>query len=139
MNTDIIYAVKRQNVSPKSLEEIREKFYMKEYESPIHYRNVSRFKNVRTVRDSQTGKLYHENINTPYIMESSQDQIFTVTTVEENRLDIISNNYYKTPRYWWVIAIANYIIDPFDVPLGTRLRIPPIISLYKNGGLLSGN
>ena len=63
----------------------------------------------------------------------------TVTLDDENRLDIISNKYYGTPRYWWVIALANEIIDPFDIPIGTYLRIPSLISLYNTGGVLSSD
>ena len=37
------------------------------------------------------------------------------------------------------IALANEILDPFDVPVGTYLRIPPLVSLYNTGGVLSGN
>lgn len=61
----------------------------------------------------------------------------TVSIAEEGRLDIIANQYYNTPRFWWVIALANNIIDPFDIPVGTTLRIPTIISLYNKGGVLS--
>ena len=59
--------------------------------------------------------------------------------VEENRLDIISMSIYGTPRYWWVIALANDIIDPFDVPVGTELRIPLIETLFNKGGILSND
>ena len=58
---------------------------------------------------------------------------------EEDRLDIISTSFYGTPKYWWVIAMANNIIDPFTLEIGTNLRIPPIISLYNKGGVLSGD
>ena len=51
---------------------------------------------------------------------------------------MISANFYGTPRYWWVIALANYIIDPFEVPVGLQLRIPPLISLYNKGGVFGG-
>lgn len=36
----------------------------------------------------------------------------------------LSNRYYKTPRLWWVILIANQIVNPFDVlRAGTPLKI----------------
>ena len=45
--------------------------------------------------------------------------------------------YYNTPKYWWIIALSNYILDPFDIPVGTNLRIPPLLSLYNSGGVLN--
>lgn len=40
------------------------------------------------------------------------------------RLDIIAHRYYGDEEYWWVIALANRISDPFSVRTGTRLRVP---------------
>lgn len=138
MNTRLVYSVKRRSVFTFHDQTLREVFTAKEYENPVSYENNCRYKNVRTLRDEDTNKLYHEIINTPEIVQSENDDYYTVTLDEENRLDIISNAYYGTPKYWWVIADANYIIDPFDVPVGTSLRIPPILSLYKSGGILYG-
>ena len=134
-----VYNYQRKIVSPIYLEGLREKFYPLEYESPRYYSNNSRYKTLRRIKDKETGRLYHETWNQKYIDESNQDTYFTVTLQEENRLDLIANVFYGTPHFWWVLAAANYIIDPFDVPVGTISRIPPIASLYNRGGLLSGN
>lgn len=139
MNTEMIYTIKRRNVSPDNLAEMRERFFMKEYEPPIQYKNLSRYKNVRTTRDYLTGRLYHENINTPFIEKSKDDEYYTISKIEEGRLDIVSLECYQTPKFWWVLAVANYIIDPFDIPVGTVLRVPPIVSMYQSGGILSGH
>jgi hypothetical protein len=40
------------------------------------------------------------------------------------RLDTISHKYFGDPDYWWVIALANRIMDPFTLPVGQRIRIP---------------
>jgi hypothetical protein len=40
------------------------------------------------------------------------------------RLEIIAHQYYGDEDYWWVIALANRILDPFSLTPGTRLRIP---------------
>lgn len=52
-----------------------------------------------------------------------------VDTVEHivksgERLDVIAHRYYGDEEYWWVIALANGISDPFSVPAGRRLRVP---------------
>jgi hypothetical protein len=131
------YSVERSNVSPSSLAGTREYFDSIEYLSPIVYKNASRYSKLRTIQDDD-GKIYHETWFQKVIDKSSDDKYYTVTEDTENRLDVISNIYYNTPRYWWVVALANYIIDPFDVPMGTSLRIPPLVSLYNKGGVLGG-
>ena len=131
------FGADRVDVSPVSQASLREKFDSIEYLPTILYKNASRYKNLRTIRDDN-GNVYHESCVQKTIDKSADDEYFTVTETEENRLDIVATKFYNTPRYWWVVALANYIIDPFDIPIGTRLRIPPIISLYNSGGVLNG-
>jgi len=41
------------------------------------------------------------------------------------RLDIVSQQYYNTPRYWWVLALANKMgKGTLYVTPGFQLRIP---------------
>ena len=131
------YSYSKLDVSPSRLSDIREHFSGIEYMSPILHTNNSRYKNIRTIQDDE-GNIYHESWVQQTVDKSSNDEYYIVTEQSENRLDIIANIYYNTPRYWWVIALANYIIDPFDIPIGTQLRIPPLISLYNEGGVLNG-
>lgn len=138
MSNKVRFTIRNENISPAYLAQFREKFYDIEYLSPRVYKDISRYKNVRRIQDESTGKVYHETMNQYLVDESKDDIIFEVNVETENRLDMISQIYYTTPKYWWVIAQANYIIDPFDVPYGTRLRIPPLTSLYNEGGILYG-
>lgn len=133
----MVELIRRYNVSPAYLEEVREKYIPLEYLDPRLYKSISRYKNIRRIKDSETGKVYHETWIQKIIDLSNDDQFVTVTKEVEGRLDIISNIYYNTPKLWWIIAIANDIIDPFDVEIGKRLRIPPVVSLYNKGGILS--
>lgn len=125
------------DVSPSYLENAREHFTSIEYLPKVLYKNASRYKNLRTIQDVD-GKIYHETWFQKVVDHSAEDQFFVVSSNEQNRLDVVALKFYNTPRYWWVIAIANYIIDPFDVPIGTRLRIPPLVALYNKGGVLGG-
>lgn len=134
---NIAYEVKRKNVSPEYISGIREVFEHPTYYEPKSYPNVSRYSSLRRLKDTESGKYYHENWIQKFIKVSADDQYYTVTLYEKNRLDIVSNMYYSTPKYWWVIAIANNILDPFDLPIGTNLRIPPIISIYTEGGIVN--
>jgi len=44
---------------------------------------------------------------------------------EQDRLDLLSNEFYEDPRYWWVIASANNLgKGTLDVSEGLQLRIP---------------
>lgn len=138
INTRLIkYYVRHKNISPAYLAMFREVFDEVNYLSPRIYKEVSRYKNVRQITEDD-GKTHHETVNQNFIDSSTQDAVFIVDIETTNRLDIVSQYCYSTPKYWWVIAQANYIIDPFDVPFGTALRIPPLSSLYNKGGILYG-
>lgn len=132
------FITRLNKVSPSYLEEVREVFTEPTYYKPRQYTNNSRYQRVRTLQDDK-GNIYHENWIKRKIDKTTRDSLHVVTMVDENRLDMISVSYYGTPRYWWVIALANDIIDPFEVAIGTELRIPLIESLYNKGGILSGN
>lgn len=125
-------------VSPGYLQQSREKFLPLQYLTPALYKNASRYKNIRRIRDEETKKVFHETWIQKIVDFSDDDIYYTVTIEDANRLDMISVQHYGTASFWWVIALANYLIDPFDVPVGTYLRIPPLISLYNQGGVLSG-
>lgn len=52
---------------------------------------------------------------------------FYYITQEGDRLDTISNLFYKTPDNWWVIAKANNLADgSIAVDGGVQLFIPNI-------------
>ena len=133
------FTYKRSNVSPAYIAEVKDYFEPLEYLPTVSYKNASRYKNLRTIQDVYSGKIHHESYIQQAIQRSNADDAYETVTLEtENRLDIIAYKYYGSPRYWWVIALANYIIDPFDIPAGSVLRIPPLLSLYKSGGILNG-
>lgn len=84
----------------------------------------SRYKNLDRIR-YDNGIEVQETMDPVTIKRSTSDQFFEVTPEYQSRLDLISFKFYNTPRLWWVIAYASNIGDPFNVPVGTRLRIPP--------------
>lgn len=132
------FTIRNSNVSPAYLAQFREIFEDLNYLPPRDYKDISRYKNVRTIQDKDTAKVYHETMNQYTVAKADKESTYTVGIETENRLDLVSYRCYSTPKYWWVIALANYIIDPFDVPYGTILRIPPLTALYENGGILYG-
>jgi len=44
---------------------------------------------------------------------------------EQDRLDLLANEFYKDPRFWWVLARVNNLgKGSLDVPMGIQIRIP---------------
>lgn len=97
---------------------------------------TSRYKRELRILNSDDEQ-YIESYESHKIESSSNDSFHIVTAADANRLDLISFHYYKTPLLWWVIAEASDIIDPFNVPIGTVLRIPEMQSLYGYNGVLA--
>ena len=126
------------NMSPDYMAGYRDVFISLKYLPQVIYKNESRYKNFRTLKDLKRNKIHHESALRYYIPQTDADEFYTVTEGDAGRLDIISMNVYGTPRYWWAIAASNDIKDPFDVELGITLRIPSKHALYMAGGVLSG-
>ena len=123
-------------VTPTYLNEIRDQYSFVQYDDPRLYRYVSRYAPYRQIVGSDNQK-FLETFNNTEIEVSNQDTYYEVTTRTENRLDMIAAEKYGFSTYWWIIAHANGIIDPFNIPNGTVLRIPPIKSLYTSTGVMS--
>lgn len=74
-----------------------------------------------------------------YSLDGTDDyKIIEVTGDYKDRLDLIAYDYLGNSEYWWMIAELNrsIIIDPINVPVGTKLIIPSSTLLYKSGTLL---
>jgi hypothetical protein len=71
------------------------------------------------------------------------DQIFTVSNSYVNRIDLIADTFYGEPRFWWIIAQYNNILDPWaEITIGRQLRLPTLNRLQllfnkKTGGIKS--
>lgn len=61
----------------------------------------------------------------PYIKIPAQATDITIEYKNRTRLDIVSQTYYGTPYYGWLILQANpgYSME-FDIPDGTVIRVP---------------
>lgn len=56
---------------------------------------------------------------------SNTDISYTVEKFYVGRMDLIANIFYNEPRYWWIIAQYNNILDPFsEITEGRILLIP---------------
>lgn len=83
---------------------------------------MNRYNNNPKV-DTTKGVRYNESVLPRTI--PTEDVPFYYVTVAGDRLDTISNAFYKTPKYWWVIAKANKLVNgSIAVPAGLNLFIP---------------
>lgn len=54
-------------------------------------------------------------------------RFYHYTWTERDRIDDIAQEFLGSPSFWWVIMDFNpEIIDAFDIPLGTVIRIPSV-------------
>ena len=53
------------------------------------------------------------------------DVSYAVEDFYVGRLDLIASVFYNEPRYWWVIAQYNNILDPFSEITGGRILAIP--------------
>lgn len=82
--------------------------------------------------DPDTGKLDFDllsfkfvNFNRWLLRQPNSYLLHTVTQLEVGMLDLISYQYYGTEAYWWIISVANNLLDPVtEVSFGTSLIIP---------------
>ena len=60
-------------------------------------------------------------------------QFHRVTEVDAKRPDLISEQYYETVIYWWIILRVNGIRDPYEgLNPGDLLQIPSLLDLFNN-------
>lgn len=83
---------------------------------------ISRYhKNI--TKKSTDGKTVYKSKRLKRIPLSNED--IYVATQTGDRLDLLANQYYGSPAYWWIIANANNIHDgKLGLKDGTILRIP---------------
>lgn len=75
--------------------------------------------------DNTKGPPYYQTVLLSDI--PPEDVPFYYITQDGDRLDSLSNIFYKTADNWWVIAKANNLTNgSIAIPPGTKLLIPNI-------------
>ena len=97
---------------------------------------TSRYRNLDRILDDESN-LYVETSEPVKVDKSPTDTFHIVTKKDENRLDLVSWQYYGNSLLWWVIAEASDIVNPFDVPRDTVLRIPDKSTIFGINNLIS--
>lgn len=83
------------------------------------------------ILSKQNGNSHYNLYSKPLSSTEFIDGYHRVEEREVNRLDIISLRRYGTSQLWWLIAMANNILDPFYVPVGLTLKIPSLRMFYE--------
>jgi len=100
------------------------------------YNGISRYRDILLIQDEADANTFaHVNLYSFSIPLSDKDII--VTADEFTRLDILADKYYSNATFWWVIAMASNIKDPFNIYAGQLIRIPPLKSLYDDYSVLA--
>ena len=109
---------------------------MIQYLNPNRYKNTSRYAKLRLIQSDQTTMPYHEVSNATPDVDMLDCQLFKVTGVYVDRLDLIAKKFYGDASLWWFIAKQNHLEDPCKVPTGTTLEIPRYNTLLTQGRVL---
>ena len=108
------------------------------YDVNKDYESYSRYRVLRALYDTDTDERWLETYNQVIIPLASDDRYHIVQKKEAGRIDLISYATYGTTIYWWAIALANNIIDPFLILENDILRIPSLMTLSDiDFGILS--
>ena len=77
----------------------------------------------RTKKSGERDGGYKKLKTTLYIEVPERDDDVHIITQAGDRLDILSQQFYGTPHYWWFIARVNHL-NSMNLKPGLQLRIP---------------
>lgn len=117
-----------------------------EYTVCRNYNHISRYKRLRKVMHylAKNNKKNGLTLFTTLEVQNSYDynnikvEYYQVPITRENRLDLISYDFYGTTSYSWIIAYINRIYDGYTVYEGQVLMMPTELSeLFASNCVLS--
>lgn len=99
--------------------------------------NVEYDKKPLTFPYSETEYVLVKNFFRRYKLSESSFNYNTLFTkyaiTDQDRLDILSNKFYGTPEYDWIIIITNNVLNVFtDLPKPERILYDMVNESYKN-------
>jgi|TARA_R100001460_G_scaffold20303_1_gene42107 hypothetical protein len=81
-----------------------------------------RYEDIQTQK-TLSGKIGYLQTIYPSVNLSNED--FYIISRDQDRMDLLAQDFYGDPTLWWVIAMANDLDrDSVFPPLGFQLRIP---------------
>jgi hypothetical protein len=102
------------------------------YNSDIYRKNSRFLRNAELIIDEE-GKKRIGRFLLSKLDKSSNDIYYQFTSSYENRLDLISLEFYGTSKLGWAIALANDKTNLLDWPVsGDIIRIPSYENIMRH-------
>lgn len=111
-----------------------------EYSTCKDFDHISRYRRLRQIVHylETPDRFTTLELQNGYDYSGMEFDYYVVGEDRENRLDLVSYDYYGTPSYAWAIAYVNGIEDGYSVMSGRTLKMPKVVTeLFKNGSVLS--
>lgn len=83
---------------------------------------TSAFARAVVFRDPHTGARLH-GLRAPIALPPADDDAVHVWR-EGDTLEAVAGTHLGDPALWWIVADVNELADPFEIAVGTRLRVP---------------
>ena len=80
---------------------------------------MNRYDRVRKVSENKISRIGIADF--PKVEDKNSDILLIAT--QGDRCDVISQQYYGTPDFWWFIASVNKLKSN-NIEAGTQLRVP---------------
>ena len=80
---------------------------------------MGRYDNIEKINEDNISRIGTSYL--PKIEEDNSDILLIATTGD--RCDLLSQEYYGTPNFWWYIASVNNLKSN-NIEAGTQLRVP---------------
>ena len=80
---------------------------------------MSRYDRVRKVSENKISRIGIADF--PKVEDKNSDILLIAT--QGDRCDVISQEYYGTPDFWWFIASVNNLKSN-NIEAGTQIRVP---------------
>lgn len=77
---------------------------------------------------------YLDILNLTDLPKETDDILFEITSVYENRPDLLAHDLYQDAALWWVFAVRNKSVlrDPiFDFVAGNKIYLPKLSTIKK--------
>lgn len=79
--------------------------------------------------NTQIKDFYLDVLTMRPVPPSSNDKLIAIENKYDKRPDLFANDYYGSPRLWWVLVLRNMdtLIDPIeDFTSGTEIFVPTV-------------
>lgn len=88
--------------------------------------NIENYENIFNVYQEENGMYYYNLLNTVVFPPNLPANAFSQYTIKYgDTWPFISYKVYNTPNLWWLILLANNIINPINsIEVGKQILIP---------------